>query len=537
MKAFERLFFAIYIPLGIWGCLNAGISWDEYAENQTLLVNISAVKGLFGGSSTEYLSLLNYGDRYYGIGFHLISHVIAQIALWVNSYIFTISNTPSEILFAHISVFIAFALSGLVVKSILEKLINNLAMSRLGMIVYLLWPYLLGHAFVNVKDIPFLFAWLLCTNIYLEIMRLWYSQFSCGTKRALLQFFLLGLGTAWLLSIRISGLLIFIEYAVCFFVYILLGKCRLKQVFRVSHLTAFILPLGIGVFVLYPVFWHNPLEVLNAIRYMSQHPWDGNTLTAGKFLSPRQLTYFYIPAWLIIKLPILIIMGLATSPLTLYRSLSKTKNDLTGLPLLNFAGIFLSTAFILLTLVIIKAGLYNELRQILFVFPLIYTLGFTSLYYISKKFLCIGLVTSSILFIADNFALYPYTYIYMNEAARQVNISSKYEKDYLGLFVGPTTKWLNQQKPIYDGVVCMVVNPIHLWGGLDRSKYSCLQGYENFASLKNPFIFSWLIRDRIDLLPLPTCRLIHEEKVSLPLSSAELAMSQLFFCDPNTSEK
>ena len=112
MKAFERLFFAIYIPLGIWGCLNAGISWDEFAENQTLLVNIGAVKGLLGGGSSEYLSLLNYGDRYYGIGFHIISNAIAKIALWVNSHIFSISDNPSEILFAHLSVFAAFVLSG-----------------------------------------------------------------------------------------------------------------------------------------------------------------------------------------------------------------------------------------------------------------------------------------------------------------------------------------------------------------------------------------------------------------------------------------
>ena len=537
MKAFERLFFAIYIPLGIWGCLNAGISWDEFAENQTLLVNIGAVKGLLGGGSSEYLSLLNYGDRYYGIGFHIISNAIAKIALWVNSHIFSISDNPSEILFAHLSVFAAFVLSGLVVKSILEKLISNLLVARFGMMVYLLWPYLLGHAMVNVKDIPFLFAWLLCTNVYLEIMGLWHSQFSCEKKQVLLQFLLLGLGTAWLLSIRISGLMIFIEYAACFLVYVLLGKCRLKQALSASHLVAFILPLGIGVFVLYPVFWHNPLEILNAIRYMSQHPWDGDTLTAGKFLYPRQLTYFYIPAWLIIKLPFLLIIGLLVSPLTLYRGLSKAKNYPTGLPLLNFIGIFFSTAFILLTLVIIKAGLYNELRQILFIFPLIYILSFTSLYYMSNKFLCIGLVATAIFFVADNFALYPYSYIYMNEVARQANISSKYEKDYLGLSIGPTTAWLNQQELIHDGGVCAVVTPAHLWGGLDRIKYPCILGYENFASLKKPFVFSWLIRDRIDLLPLATCRLIHEEQVSLPLSSAKLVMSQQFFCDPKTIDK
>jgi hypothetical protein len=537
MKAFERLFFVIYIPLGMWGCLNAGISWDEYAENQTLLVNIAAVKELLGGSSAEYLSLLNYGDRYYGIGFHLISNAIAMIALWINSHIFSFSANPSEILFTHLSVFAAFVLSGLVIKSILEKLIKNLSMSRIGMMVYLLWPYLLGHAFVNVKDIPFLFAWLLCTNVYLKILQLWYENFSCSKKQALLQFFLLGLGTAWLLSIRISGLLIFIEYAAFFLVYLLIGKCRLQQILSMRQLAAFVLPLAVGVFTLYPVFWHNPLEVFNAIQYMSQHPWDGDTLTAGRFLPPKQSTYFYIPAWLLIKLPIVVIMGLIAFPLTFYYALRKVKDYPSGLSLLNFIGLFLSVVLIFLVLLIMKAGLYNELRQILFIFPLIYILGLTSLYYISKKFLSIALVVTSILFIVDNVALYPYSYVYINEVSRQMEVGSKYEKDYLGLSIGRTSAWLNQQDLSHLRANCAVVTPAHLWTGLDQSKYPCVRGYENFANLKEPFVFSWLIRDRTDLLPLSTCKLLHEEKVSLTFSSSGLVLSQLFFCDPGVSEK
>lgn len=537
MRVFERLFLAIYIPVGIWACLHAGTSWDELVEYETFLANINAVKGLFSGNLDDYQSLLQYRDRYYGIGFHIVSQGIAQIALWINSHIFTFSDRPSEIIFAHLSVFAAFVLSGLLVKSILEKLTSNTLMASFSMMVYLLWPYLLGHALVNVKDVPFLFAWLLCTNIYLKLMQLWYEQSSRSNQQLLLQFFLLGLGTAWLLSIRISGLLIFIEYGVCFLIYLWFGKCRLDQVLSVKKVLAFTLPLAMGAFVLYPVFWHNPLEILNAIQYMSQHPWDGDTLTAGRFLPPKQSTYFYISAWLLLKLPIVVIIGLLATPLMLYRSLDKGRDCPRGLLLLNFIGLFLSIVFILLALVIIKAGLYNELRQILFIFPLIYALSLTSLYYLSKKFLYAALAATAIFFVADNFALYPYSYVYTNEVSRQINLSSKYEKDYLGLSIDRTTAWLNQQDKSSVGNACLVVTPAHLWKGLDQSKFPCVQGYENFTSLKKPFFFSWLVRDRIDLLPLPSCKLIHEEQFSLPLSPTKLVMSQLFFCDPGASEK
>ena len=118
-----------------------------------------------------------------------------------------------------------------------------------------------------------------------------------------------------------------------------------------------------------------------------------------------------------------------------------------------------------------------------------------------------------------------------------MEVGSKYEKDYLGLSIGRTSAWLNQQDLSHLGANCAVVTPAHLWTGLDQSKYPCVRGYENFANLKEPFVFSWLIRDRTDLLPLSTCKLLHEEKVSLPFSSSGLVLSQLFFCDPGVSEK
>lgn len=537
MRIFERLFLVTYISMGVWACLHVGISWDELVEYETLITNINAVQGLFSGNLADYQALLQYRDRYYGIGFHLISQTITQILLWVNSHIFVSSEYPSVLVFGHISIFAAFVISGLLIKSILEKLISDAVIASLGMMTYLLWPYLLGHALVNVKDIPFLFVWLLCTSIHLKILHLWYIQSFREGKQSLWQFCLLGLATAWLLSIRISGLLIFIEYAIGLVVYLLLGKCRLKTILSPRHVLAFGIPAVLVTFVLYPVYWHSPLEVMNAIQYMSQHPWDGDTLTAGQFLPPKQHTYFYIAAWLLVKLPILLLAGFGLLPFVLYRTFVKGKKELAGLQLLNFYWLLLTVIAILFTLIIMRAGLYNELRQILFIFPLIYIVGLTSIYYISKQLLYVGLMATSIIFTMDNLALYPYSYTYLNEVSRQMNVGSRYEKDYLGLSINRSTAWLNQKAKSDIAGLCVVVTPAHLWDGLNKTKFPCIRGYENFISLKNPFYFSWLVRDRVDLLPLPTCKLVHEEGVSLPLSSTKLVLNQVFFCNPNTIDK
>lgn len=532
MKVFERIFFAIYIPIGLWACLHVGISADELTEYQTLGINLQAVKGLLSGSFVEYQQLLNYGDRYYGVGFHLISNVIANFALFINGHLFSLSDIPSEILFAHIAVFGAFALSGLFVKSILYRLSINAPMASLGMIAYLLWPYLLGHSFFNIKDIPFLLAWVLATSIYINILQLWHAGFLLSKKRIVAQFAILGLCTAWLLSIRVSGVMIFIEYAIFLMVYLLIGGCQIKRLLAPSYIFAFTIPLALGLLALSPVYWHNPLEFLNAISYMSHHPWDGETLTAGKLLGPKQFNLFYIPAWLLIKLPVFVLLGWAAIPFVLYKSIKKRVGYMHGMALLNLTALIFTIASILLFLVILKAGLYNELRQILFIFPLIYIVGFCGLYYASKKLLAIALIITMLIFAADNIAMYPYQYTYMNEASRQISIGNRYEKDYFSLSASRNVAWLNQRFSADKEVACVFVSPTHLWGDLDKTKYLCVNGYLNFASTTKPFIFSWLIRDRTDLLPLPTCKLIHEEQVSLPLSNTKLVMSQIFFCNP-----
>lgn len=533
LKFLVRLFFALYVPIGLWACLHVGISADEPTEYQTLYINLQAVKGLLSGNVAEYQQLLNYGDRYYGIGFHLISNVIAKLALFINGHLFRLSNTPSEILFAHISVFGAFTLSGLFVKSILCRLSVNSHMASLGMIAYLLWPYLLGHSFFNVKDTPFLFAWILVTSIYINVLQIWHSGFTLSKRRIAAQFAVLGLCTAWLMSIRVSGVMIFIEYAIFVIVYSLLGGCQIKRILTPGNILAFAIPLLLALYVLNPVYWHSPLEFLNAISYMSHHPWGGDTLTAGKFLGPKQRNLFYIPAWLFIKLPVFVLLGWMAIPFVFYRSIKKRACYIQGLALLNLIALIFTLVSIFIFLLILKAGLYNELRQILFVFPLIYIVGFCGLYYASKKLLAMALVITSFIFVADNIAMYPYQYTYMNEVIRQMDVGGRYEKDYFALSISQNVAWLNQRYSPNKQGVCVFVSPTHLWGDLDKTKYSCVNGYLNFASSTTPFLFFWLIRDRTDLLPLPSCKLIHQEQVSPPLSNTKLVMSQVFFCNPD----
>ena len=78
-KYFVNLFLLIYIIFGLYYSTQTGISHDEFGEQYNWKINIEAVKGLFVGDQTYYNELLNYKDKYYGIGFHFLSQIYINL--------------------------------------------------------------------------------------------------------------------------------------------------------------------------------------------------------------------------------------------------------------------------------------------------------------------------------------------------------------------------------------------------------------------------------------------------------------------------
>ena len=84
-----------------------------------------------------------------------------------------------------------------------------------------MYPYLLGHSFFNVKDIPFLSVWLICTYLMISILKIFFIDKDIILKT---YYIYLSIFTAYLLSIRISGN--FDIYSIFNFVFLLL---KLKE--------------------------------------------------------------------------------------------------------------------------------------------------------------------------------------------------------------------------------------------------------------------------------------------------------------------
>lgn len=547
-KLVQALFWIVYIPLGLWACQMVGISWDEGIELHTYRVNLEALMGITQGDLAPYQALLSYGDRYYGVGFHIPANAISSIIQFFAPTSNLIGAEAYRITLNHIAIFLSFAGSGFLVGQILKRLTQDEWVSTLGMIACLLWPYLLGHGLMNIKDTPFLFAWLLCTNQAVKISMVPISMRSTFAYR------ILGIFTGWLISIRISGILIAIEYAVFLIVFwsvfakelSVKSNPNLKQFSLCRAFCWFGLASGLTLFVCYPILWHNPLEVLNAIYYMSHHPWDGDTLTRGRFIAGTQL-YWYLGAWLAVKLPFVALLGLALCPAALYLANTKNKsryeNSITKQSVRAFIALALSMLLILAVLLLKKVILYNELRQILFIFPILLIIAITSLCWVSRK-VTIGLLLVSITFFSwDNIKLFPYQYVYFNEIARQFPIAQKYEKDYFGLSATHGARWLNQNIDVATSN-CLYASPLHLWQyATDPRKITCVKQFsdrprEKNQIQKNELIEKYFIgvqtRDKFNALPIYSCHLIHSEERTLPLSFETLVMGELYECNPES---
>ena len=198
LKALWSILFLLLLGIGIWASLDIGIGMDEAAEYKTYLINLSAFNGLLNGDFSPYQKLLEYGDRYYGVGFHLASNALSYLVNGSYPKIYEIDILGNYLVLNHISVFLAYICSGLLVGAIIYSVTQDIRISSLSLFAYLLWPYLLGHGLMNIKDIPFLFAWMLCTYLlirFLSSVNFQTSNSSENQQKQGLNLLLLGLAT------------------------------------------------------------------------------------------------------------------------------------------------------------------------------------------------------------------------------------------------------------------------------------------------------------------------------------------------------
>jgi hypothetical protein len=512
----------IYL-FGSYASLKAGLTWDEMSETIISILNFEAVKGLLHGDMTAYQQLQAFGDKYYGVGFHIPAQIILMLIGKPIAAHFGLADLDAYMLAKHWVVFSLFFCSGFLVRYLMRLFTGDEIFSSLAAVGYLLWPYMFGHAMINVKDVPFMFAWLLCTSYSFFMAR----RYEGGQPIGRLSVCLLAILTGWLISIRIAGVLISLQYMISLlFLWGYLRKnASPRPAFSLSNIPLFLVCLILFVYISYPVFWINPLQVFNAIARMSHSPTGdlGCTRIYGLCVSAPPPT-FYIPAWLSVKLPVLVIAGYLILPLAFVKQAARE----TGGGMQFFKVALFTSLSIPLLLIVRHVSLYNEIRHILFLMPLFYCVGVASLYFVSRKAAVASLMASICIFSADQYLAFPYQYVWFNEVARQFKVEKYFETDYWGASGRGLANQLTIAAKRVGTVNCIYADPDSLIRPFMGKDYAgCLKWlYYLKPTDPRPYLTSSFSKTIFAV----NCPELHREKFRLFLGKGDITVGRVQYC-------
>jgi hypothetical protein len=298
---------------GSLASVRTGLILDDPTEQITFHKITDAVNNLLLGHLDEFKQLQSYDQKYYGIGFYLAAYPFQVLLQPYIARSLAVDNETALLLARRPMVFLLFVISVVVFYRIARFFIRERFIAIAISAAYATYPYLFGHAMINVKDGPFMSVYLICTYLSLRLAR---SHLQESTNAVLPRIAGLACATAFLASIRIPGLMILVQYG---FTFALIDFSKLTaksptKLMRWQNLVCFSAVLIPLVVLAYPALWLNPLhQTVAALKFMGWLPQPGCTLTWGQCLPPYA-TPTYLFGWFAVKMPVLILIGVMFVP-------------------------------------------------------------------------------------------------------------------------------------------------------------------------------------------------------------------------------
>jgi hypothetical protein len=388
----------------------------------------------------------------YGYSFQFVSYIAAWIASHIVNVPFDItSRTSFAVRNAFDAALGAAACYGVYVT--LRSITNRVWVASLGFAMLAISPLFLGHSWMNQKDAPLATGVTLlvalatvCGSWTLASLRGKHHDDSWVTPR----FLAVLAGAAMFLTVGVRpGIVPLLVPMGAMIAWSLFSK---KNPMPKDMAKAVWWGLGVGMVLVIltnaaalpnPVTW-----LIDAIRVSRSFGWQGYILVYGKFITQDHIPWWYLPTFLLGQTPTVFLVGFFWALWVLARGLRTKAGQLQVVRLVPvLAQVFGAPV----SLVVTSAVVYNAARQVLFVYPGIVTLGALGAYYVARKWkpakLGWGALAVAVIaigpIVVDNATLFPYQYIYMNEAMRVIPIGTKFEADYWALASREMQEWVN----------------------------------------------------------------------------------------------
>tara|TARA_B100000768_G_C11134151_1_gene313121 strand:+ start:77 stop:625 length:549 start_codon:yes stop_codon:yes gene_type:complete len=177
-------------------------------------------------------------------------------------------------------------------------------------------------------------------------------------------------------------------------------------------------------------------------------------------------------------------------------------------------------------------ALYDEIRHIMFLIPIIFLIAFYNIYIFNKKFFYFFSVLFLFFIILENIALKKYQYTWLNSFAKFVDINKNFEVDYLGISNKNIQKEILTFSNKNDTTknICIYGNT-YAPAYLEKSSFSCFKNYSELDAAKiRPFFAYQNVRNLKRSDP-KDCNLIHEESYKYNFSNQKIVAGKLWYCN------
>ncbi|MCT4601464.1 MAG: hypothetical protein N4A59_01000 [Marinifilum sp.] len=299
----------------------------------------------------------------------------------------------------------------------------------LTILFFLISPRFIAHTMFNPKDIPFAAAYI--SGIYFSIRTFdFYPKYNGWILLGLL------LSVAAAISVRVGGILLYANFLVYSYLYIVKSKGFLFFLPKANSRVFFrfmmgIVPVLIISYFLSLILWpwalqdplKNPVE---ALRVMTHYKVAIRQLFEGNNLFSNNLPWYYASKYILISIPMLIILGFGASVLA-YKKYTVEKVFL-----------LFTCIFPLVYIALRQSNLYGGWRHLIFIYPsliIISVWGFSSIYnygkLYSKQIVMVLILAGSILPLSWEIRNYPHLLPYYNKLVGGTDGAyGNYEMDY-----------------------------------------------------------------------------------------------------------
>ena len=235
-------------------------------------------------------------------------------------------------------------------------------------------------------------------------------------------------------------------------------------------------------------------------------------------------SYYFI--WLFFKLPIIIIIGILLFPFVEKKIFSE---KLRSIYYLTFLISFFSILFIF---IFRNIAIYDELRHVMFLVPMIFLVGLTNFFYFSKKLFYTFGSFVILFFIIENVSLNPYQYTWLNSFAKFTDIQKNFEIDYWGVSNKNLTKKIIEysEKNSISKNTC-IYGDMYAKEFLLNDNFKCFKTYSQLDAAKVKPLFAYQVHRNVKRSAPKDCKLIWNETYQYSFYNKSISVGNLWFCN------